>query len=120
MTSHNVNAVCTAQFSDVSVVGSTSSATWTQEAIGTDMPSNDPEPMYVVLNDHAVVYHDNPLAAQIDEWTPWNIDLSKFSAEGADLTDVDSIGIGFGNRDNPQFGGSGLMFFDDLRLYRSE
>jgi len=34
------------------------------------------------------------------------------------LTNVDRIAIGFGNRNNPQLGGSGLMFIDDIRLYR--
>jgi hypothetical protein len=33
------------------------------------------------------------------------------------LTDVNTIGIGFGDRSNPQAGGSGKMYFDDIRLY---
>ncbi|MGD8501874.1 MAG: hypothetical protein PVJ86_14575, partial [Phycisphaerales bacterium] len=67
----------------------------------------------------AVVYHDNPDAAQIDTWTEWNIDLKEFQDKGINLTDVDSIFLGFGNRNNPQVGGSGKMYFDDIRLYRS-
>jgi len=120
LTSHNPIAVCKAQFSDVSTTGTVTPATWTEEAIGTEMLSNDPESMYVVLNDNAVVYHDDPFAVQIDVWTQWNIDLQNFADKGVNLTDVDSIGIGFGDRDNPQAGGSGLVFFDDIRLYRSE
>ena len=34
------------------------------------------------------------------------------------LTDVDKLSIGFGDKYNPQAGGSGLVFFDDVRLYR--
>jgi len=34
------------------------------------------------------------------------------------LTNVNTISIGFGDKNNPQFGGSGLMFIDDIRLYR--
>ena len=34
------------------------------------------------------------------------------------LTDVDTLSIGFGDKYNQQVGGSGLMFFDDIRLYR--
>ncbi len=76
--------------------------------------------MYVALNDNAVVYHDNPNAAQIDTWTEWNIDLQVFADQGVNLTNVDKIAIGFGDR-NPdtsgQAGGSGTMYFDDIRLY---
>ena len=81
--------------------------------------SNAAEQMYVVLNESAVVNNDNPNAAQLAEWTEWRIDLQDFADLGVDLTNVDSIGIGFGERNNPQAGGSGLVFFDDIRLYRT-
>ena len=35
---------------------------------------------------------------------------------GINLTDVDIIVIGFGDRNNPQSGGSGKMYIDDIRL----
>jgi len=54
----------------------------------------------------------------IDTWTEWNIDLEEISNSGVSLTNVDSIAIGFGNRNNPQVGGSGMVFIDDIRLYR--
>ncbi|MHC4426677.1 MAG: hypothetical protein ACYSYV_11355, partial [Planctomycetota bacterium] len=50
-------------------------------------------------------------------WQEWNIDLREFT--GISLTDVNSIAIGFGNRNTPQIGGSGKMYFDDIRLYRA-
>jgi hypothetical protein len=123
LTSHNVNAICKAKFSDIKTTGSVTPDTWTNEVIGTTtMLSNDPEPMYVAIANSsgspAVVYHDNPDAAQIDTWTEWNINLQDFANQGINLTDVDSIAIGFGNKNNPQAGGSGKMFFDDIRLYR--
>ncbi len=124
LTSHNANAVCTAQFSDVKTTGLVTGATWTNEAIGVDMPSNDPEPMYVAVANSgapaAMVYHTDPKAAQTDVWTPWNIDLKEFSDQGVDLTDVNDISIGFGNKSDPQAGGSGLLYFDDIRLYRAQ
>jgi hypothetical protein len=83
------------------------------------MASNDPERMYVALNGSAVVYHDNPNAAQISTWTKWNIDLQAFADQGVNLTNVNTIAIGFGDKNNLQAGGSGLVFFDDIRLYRS-
>ena len=70
--------------------------------------------MYVVLNGSAVVSHDNPNAAQVTTWTEWNIDLQAF---GVNLANVNTIGLGLGDRNNPQAGGSGTMYFDDIRLY---
>ncbi|OHB58708.1 MAG: hypothetical protein A2173_04880 [Planctomycetes bacterium RBG_13_44_8b] len=123
LTSHNVNAICKAQFSDVRTTGSVTPATWTNEVIGTTMLSNDAEPMYVAIasitGSPAVVYHENPNAAQIDTWTEWNIDLQEFTNKGINLPNVEKFTIGFGNKSNPQAGGSGKMLFDDIRLYRS-
>jgi len=82
--------------------------------------ANAAEPMYVALNGSAVVFHDNPNAVLIDEWTEWTIDLQAFADQGVNLTNVNTIAIGLGNR-NPdvsgQAGGSGMMYFDDIRLY---
>jgi len=84
---------------------------------------NEPEPMYVALaniNGPAIaVYHDDPNVTQIAEWTKWRIDLQEFADQGVDLTNINTISIGFGYKDNPQPGGSGKMHFDDIRLYRS-
>ncbi|MGD2094633.1 MAG: discoidin domain-containing protein [Phycisphaerales bacterium] len=122
LTSHNSTATNMAVFSNVQTTGTVSPQIWSQQAIGVEMPSNDPEPMYVALNNSAVVYHDNPNASLISEWTEWNINLQEFADQGINLMDVDKITIGFGDRDNPQLGGSGLVYFDDIRLYpqRSE
>ncbi len=79
-------------------------------------PSNAAEPMYVVLDNSAVVTNDNPNAAQTGEWTEWVIDLKAFADQGVNLTDVDSITLGLGNRSNPQPGGTGLLYFDDIGL----
>jgi len=97
---------------------------WTEEGVGVlslwfyGDASNAAERMYVALNGSAVVYHDNPNAAQIDEWTEWTIDLQEFAAQGVNLANVNTITIGFGDKNNLQAGGSGMVFFDDIRLYR--
>jgi len=78
---------------------------------------NSPEQMYVVLNGSAVVYHDNPEAVMTIHWMEWRIDLQEFANQGINLADVNTIGIGFGDRNNPVAGGSGIMYFDDIRLY---
>jgi hypothetical protein len=79
--------------------------------------ANAAEPMYVVLNGTAVVTNDNPNAAQASSWTEWNIDLQAFADQGVNLTNVTSITLGLGNRANPITGGSGTIYFDDIRLY---
>ncbi len=95
---------------------------WTEEGVGVlslwfyGDAANAAERMYVALNGSAVVYHDNPDAALIDEWTEWTIDLQAFT--GVNLANVNTIAIGFGDKNNLQAGGSGLVFFDDIRLYR--
>ncbi len=97
---------------------------WTEEDVGVlslrfyGDASNAAERMYVALNGSAVVYHDNPSAAQIGAWTEWRIDLQEFAAQGVNLANVNTITIGFGDKNNIQAGGSGLVFFDDIRLYR--
>ncbi|MBA7605256.1 hypothetical protein ES703_12386 [subsurface metagenome] len=78
--------------------------------------ANAAETLYVALNDSATVYHDNPNAALIDTWTEWTIHLQAFRV---DLTNVNTITIGFGDKNNLQPGGSGTMYFDDILLYRS-
>ncbi len=115
LTSHNNNATGEAKFSNVQITG-TVTGQWQSQDIG--IPSNAAEPMYVALNGSASVYHDDPSAALIDTWTQWPIDLQEFAAQGVNLANVNTIAIGFGDKNNLQAGGSGLVFFDDIRLYR--
>jgi len=79
--------------------------------------ANAAERMYVALNGGTAVYHDNPDAALIDTWTEWTIDLQEEFTD-VDLTNVNTLAIGFGDKNNLQPGGTGLVFFDDIRLYR--
>jgi len=99
---------------------------WTESGVDTLViwyigdASNAAEPLYVALNDNAVVTHDSPNAAQVNKWTEWEIDLQKFADQDLDVTDINSITLGIGNRSNPIAGDSGVMYFDDIRLYRSK
>ncbi|MHC4535642.1 MAG: hypothetical protein ACYS6K_16960 [Planctomycetota bacterium] len=101
----------------------TSNRDWTFKGLNTltiwfrGNAANATENLYVALNDSAVVNHDNPNAAQEGAWTEWNIDLSRFADQGVNLANVNSITIGLGNRNNPVPGGTGMMYFDDIRLY---
>ncbi len=98
---------------------------WTENGVSTltiwfrGISDNAAENLYVALNGSAVVNHDNPDAAQITTWTQWNIDLQAFADQGVNLANVNTIALGLGNRNNPVAGGSGTMYFDDIRLYPS-
>jgi len=96
---------------------------WTEKGVTTltiwfrGNSTNAAETLYVALNGSAVVNHDNPNAAQIEEWTEWNIDLKAFAGQGVNLANVDTLALGLGNKKAPRVGGSGTMYFDDIRLY---
>ena len=101
----------------------TSNRDWTVKGVDTLViwyrgdSANAAETMYVVLNGSAGVENDNPDAAQAAGWTEWNIPLQAFTDQGVNLANVTSITLGLGNRSNPVAGGSGMMYFDDIRLY---
>jgi hypothetical protein len=84
---------------------------WFRGSVG-----NTTENLYVALNGNAVVNHDNPEAALGLVWNEWNIDLQAFADQGVDLTNVNSITLGL----NSVTGGTGTMYFDDIRLYATE
>ena len=120
VTSHNAGVTCEAVFSNVTTTGNVSGQ-WAHQDIG--VSSNAAEPLYVALSNAAgtpaIVAHDDPAAATIDTWTEWIIPLQAFADQGINLTNVDKIAIGLGNKGNAAAaGGSGTMFFDDIGLYR--
>ncbi|MFB0552743.1 MAG: LamG domain-containing protein [Phycisphaerae bacterium] len=104
----------------------TSNRDWTIKGVDTltiwyrGNKSNAAETMYVVLNGSAGVDNDNPNAALANSWTEWSIDMQAFADQGVNLTNVNTITLGFGNRANPTAGGAGMVFFDDIRLYAPE
>jgi len=119
VTSHNTAATCEARFSNVKITG-TAGAQWANQDIG--ILSNDPEPIYAAVSNSAgepvVVVYDDPAATYIETWTEWIISLQDLAGQGLNLNDVDRIAIGVGTRGNMTVpGGSGKMFFDDIRLY---
>jgi len=101
----------------------TYSRDWTENGVNTltiwfrGNSDNAAETVYVALNGNAIVTNDNPDAAQITNWTEWNIDLQAFADQGVNLANVNTISLGLGNKNNPVAGGSGTMYFDDIRLY---
>ncbi|MFH1718417.1 MAG: LamG domain-containing protein [Planctomycetota bacterium] len=97
---------------------------WTEEGVTKlslwfrGAAANSAERMYVALNGTAVAYHDNPAATKTGGWTQWVIDLTSFADQGVNLANVNTVTIGIGTKGSPAAGGTGTMYFDDIRLYR--
>jgi hypothetical protein len=122
VTAHDAAATCQAVFSNITTTGNVTGQ-WAHQDIG--IASNDAELLYVALSNRtgtpAVVVHDDPAAAQVDTWTEWIIPLSAFADQGINLTDVDRLAVGLGTKGNMTIpGGSGKIFFDDIRIYRPQ
>jgi hypothetical protein len=80
--------------------------------------ANAADRMFVALG-NAVVYHPDDAATQDTGWNEWVIELQDFADQGADLTNVGSITIGFGTRGAPvATGGTGTVDIDDITLIR--
>jgi hypothetical protein len=100
----------------------TSNRDWTVNGVDTltiwfrGNSANAAETLYVALNGSARVDNDNPDAATVTRWTQWNIPLQAFVDQGVNLTNVNSITIGLSS----VTGGTGTMYFDDIRLYPPE
>ena len=113
------------KFSEATLTLTGAASDWTRQGVAElslwfrGVGTNAAERMYVALNGTAVVYHDNPNVVQNRGWTQWVIPLQTFADQGVNLTNVTSITIGFGTRGNTTTaGGTGQMYFDDIRLYR--
>ncbi|MBP8911839.1 MAG: hypothetical protein KBI32_10090 [Phycisphaerae bacterium] len=114
--------VCSAKFSNVTITGNTSAGPIAQvDEVG--LASNDPGPLYVGLVDAAgrTAYVYQPAGSEAvltDKWTLWPIALSEFANAGLDLKSVKKMILGVGDRDNPQSGGTGVLYFDDIEAVR--
>ena len=96
---------------------------WTAEGVGNlslwiqGESTNVAERLYVAANG-AAVYHEDPDITQKTTWTEWVIPLQAFADKGVDLTKVNTISIGLGDKNNVVAGGAGVIYVDDIRLYR--
>jgi regulation of enolase protein 1 (concanavalin A-like superfamily) len=115
--SHDANATCRAEFSDLNTTGAVT-GDWQSQDIGIE--SNAAEQLYVELQDDTgktvVVKHPDPAATTVSTWTQWNIPLTDFSS--VNLQAIKKMTIGVGDKANPAPGGSGDLYIDDIRLHR--
>lgn len=89
-----------------------------------DEPDNTPETLYLGLksgNSDVVTGNYSGDIADVNQpqWHRLIVPLADFSAGGVDLTDVQEIYIGAGNRKSPAEGGTGTLLIDTIRLYPS-
>jgi hypothetical protein len=98
----------------------TSNSDWTVNGVNTltiwfrAETGNAAEQMYVALNGNARIDHDDPDAATLMSWSEWNIPLQAFVDFGVNLSNVNSITLGLSSVS----GGTGTMYFDDIRLVK--
>jgi hypothetical protein len=91
----------------------------------TNNDANVTEQLYVGVEDSDSDYAEvrYPMEDMNDirllDWTEWNIALTEFQSNNpaVNLTNIETFYIGFGDRNSSQYGGSGLVYFDDIRLY---
>jgi len=104
---------------------------WTQAGVAElslwfrGVSGNAAEPLYAAISNAAgapaVVAYEDVATVASSRWTEWRIVLQAFADQGINLSDVDKIAIGLGSSAGvASSGGSGTIFVDDIRLYRSE
>jgi regulation of enolase protein 1 (concanavalin A-like superfamily) len=115
LTSHNVGATCTAEFSNVNISG-TVAGDWQSQDIGIE--SNIGEKLYVALQDSAgnsaVVTNPDPAATTVSVYTQWSIPLTDFT--NVNLRSIKKMSIGVGSRGSMQPGSAGDLYIDDIGL----
>ena len=115
LTSHSSGVTTTAEFAQVSTGGG-ATGEWEFVEIGVDHMLNDPDTLYVALQDTAgrtgvVTYPDGVL---LGDWTAWEIPLAEFSDQGVNLAGIRKMMIGVGDRDNPTPAGTGMVLIDNI------
>ena len=64
----------------------------------------------------AVAQTQDVEAVLATEWQKWHIALGEVRAAGVDVAAVKKMVIGVGDRKNPQPGGTGRIYIDDICL----
>jgi hypothetical protein len=113
-------SLAVADFSQIKTVGSVTGQ-WQAADIGVAQPANDPDPLYLVVQDSAgkskTIVHPNARATCVADWTQWVIPLKDLA--GVNTAAVKKMTIGIGNRSNPKATGGGMLFIDDIQYGRA-
>jgi len=83
---------------------------------------NTQDGLYVAIEDShggiAVLLHPDAQAVRATEWQEWRVSLVDLDTVGVDVTVVRQMVIGVGDRGNPQSGGTGRIYIDDIQLLK--
>ncbi|MGE5293291.1 MAG: PA14 domain-containing protein [Solirubrobacterales bacterium] len=117
VTSHAAGENRSVEFSDISTTGDVAGA-WQGVAINASR-QNSPQDLYVTVGDSAgkTATVANATAATSANWTEVQIPLASFA--GVNMTKVETLIVGVGNRSNPAADGTGRVFIDDIRVVKS-
>ena len=81
---------------------------------------NEPGQLYLLIEDNAgqiaVMTNPDPDAVFTEQWQKWSIPLADLTADGIDVTAIRRLSIGVGNPENPQPGGIGIIYIDDIHI----
>jgi regulation of enolase protein 1 (concanavalin A-like superfamily) len=92
---------------------------WSQHAIQTlviyfhGVADNTLAPLYAKINNTKVLCNGGAAMTALPVWKQWDIDLAGL---GINLTSIKSLTLGVGDGSS---GGTGVVYIDDIRLYRS-
>ncbi len=122
VSSHAANAICGARFSNVSTTGGVSGQ-WQVAEVGVpQLAGNTPETFYIAVQDSAgktaVVSNPDATVIATGAWQQWSIPLSQLTSSGVNVSSIQKMIVGVGNRNAPKAGGIGKLYIDDIRLTR--
>ncbi|MBN2316426.1 MAG: hypothetical protein JXM79_21040 [Sedimentisphaerales bacterium] len=95
---------------DLTQGGGTTLKVWYRGVAG-----NAPAPVYTAL-DNARIYHPNPSATEIEQWTVLEIDLQDFAQLGANPARVNQLALGVGDG-TAASEGTGTLYIDDIGVH---
>jgi internalin A len=80
--------------------------------------------LYLSIEDDAgqiaLMIYPDPNAVLTEQWQKWSVPLADLVADGIDVTSIRKLSIGVGDPDNPQPGGIGIIYIDDIRVIQSK
>ena len=95
---------------DLTQGGGTTLKVWYRGLAG-----NAPASVYAAL-DGARIYHSDPSATEIEQWTALEIDLQDFAQRGANPASVNQIALGVGDG-TAASEGTGTLYIDDIGVH---
>ena len=85
-------------------------------------PTNGAGALYIILADDdgrvATAVNPDPDAALASGWLRWDIPLADLIAAGVDVSTITKMDLGVGSPENPQPGGAGIIYIDDIRVIK--